>query len=1256
MGSSLGRARFGWDSTEDDGGVSLERVRGGPLALDTIPGGISSTETLSAPGSRTSEIDTVGDQDWFRITFQPNVSYQVLVTGIGGTPLTSPFLSLYSTSGSLITTDADGNWNVTTGGGSFFIGVSGAGSAVGGYTISVNTLGSDVIDDGTTTNRTLVVDGPSQSSAIESSGDADWFRVELVAGQCYEFSLFGSGDFRPLTDPYLEVRDASGTLISIDDDGGDGTNALMHFTAPQTGVYYLSARAYALGEIGAYTISAATGAPQDPLDTLDLGFTFSTSNIFVYFATTGQNLGPEGPALRSFTAAEQNAVMTALQTIADVTNLTFTTTSTLSQADFILSLDTLDVGVLGVTYTAVDSAYIVFSQGAPGWTATGLAPGGLGFSVVIHEALHGLGLDHPHYDGGDNQVMQGVLSPFGSYGLYGLNQQIFTIMSYNDGWVGPNGLWPATPSNNYGFSATPMALDIAFLQRLYGADANRNSGDTTYALSGSNPVNPYYLSIWDTGGVDTIAADPNGAAYIDLRAATLQGNGAGGFPSYGYAQNIYGGVTIANGVVIENATGGVGNDTLIGNAAANVLTGNDGNDTISGAEGIDTLLGGAGDDVLDGGAGADALNGGGGADRLDGGAGADAMTGGLGNDRYFVDDAGDTIVEAVGEGIDTVDSSLASFTLSDGLDNLNIVGAGLNGIGNAFANTIIGNALANVISAGGGDDIINGQGGDDQIDAGDGDDRVLARRQTLAGAESNIYAGGNGFDTIDFTSSTGAISINLALGVATGGGVAGVDTISGFERVVGTTFADVIVGDGADNWFVATQGDDNINGGAGVDTIEFTDSGSVNLTAGVGTYVGSNFTLSNIENAINVGSAIGNAANNFFSGRDAADRLEGMAGDDTLVGFAGQDELLGGDGNDLLVGGLNSDILNGGLGRDVAQFDVASTGASWSRRPDGTWSVTIAGQGIDTLTSVELLQFADRNVALDNAFRTFTGDGTSDLLWRNANTGAVAVWQLSGATQTNAYIAGGAPGEWSILGTGDFSGDGRDDIIWRNTTTTAVAVWADGAGTAASIITGVPSNWQFQGVGDFNFDGRDDFVWRDSNDGAVAVWLMNGNTIANQAIVSAAPAAWNIAGIADFDGDGRDDILLRNTDGTVARWTTDGATQTSAAIIGSAPTNWQIQGVGDFDGDGRADILFRNTSDGGLAMWRMNGNATLGVQMVGGAPLSWSIANVGDYNGDGRDDILWHNTDGTVALWTMNGFVLESQAVVAVVPVEWGLI
>jgi probable HAF family extracellular repeat protein len=197
----------------------------------------------------------------------------------------------------------------------------------------------------------------------------------------------------------------------------------------------------------------------------------------------------------------------------------------------------------------------------------------------------------------------------------------------------------------------------------------------------------------------------------------------------------------------------------------------------------------------------------------------------------------------------------------------------------------------------------------------------------------------------------------------------------------------------------------------------------------------------------------------------------------------------------------------------------------------------------------------------------FNGDGVADILWRNAN-GDVVIWFMYAngtiGSSVDLGIVSNNPVAWSIQGTGDFNGDGTPDILWRNANGDVV-VWLMGTPPyqvgkiASSADLGVvPSAWTIQGTGDFNGDGKTDILWRNAN-GDVVTWLMNGGAIAASADLGVIPSTWSIRGTGYFDSDAKSDILWRNANGDVVIWFMNGGTIASSADLGVIPTTWTIQ-------------------------------------------------------------------------------------------------
>ena len=122
-------------------------------------------------------------------------------------------------------------------------------------------MADDYTQDATTAGSVEV--GGISTGEIESTGDRDWFAVELVAGQTYRIDLRGSQTSDgTLRDPFLRgIYDADGNRISgtTNDDGGAGLNSRVTFTATESGTYYIAAGAYS-GR-GTYEVEVTDTSP-----------------------------------------------------------------------------------------------------------------------------------------------------------------------------------------------------------------------------------------------------------------------------------------------------------------------------------------------------------------------------------------------------------------------------------------------------------------------------------------------------------------------------------------------------------------------------------------------------------------------------------------------------------------------------------------------------------------------------------------------------------------------------------------------------------------------------------------------------------------------------------------------------------------------------------------------------------------------------------------------------------------------------------
>ncbi|MDH5722638.1 MAG: cadherin-like domain-containing protein [Alphaproteobacteria bacterium] len=294
----------------------------------------------------------------------------------------------------------------------------------------------------------------------------------------------------------------------------------------------------------------------DSLETpVTLYYTFLESTPSYYHPAATENR-----KFQSFTTEQRDFTYDMLDMIETYTNITFVETTDLSVAQITYGYADLGVRTAGWAYIP-DGGDGVMDHPGDIWLnvkfGQDLSPGSFYGMALLHETGHAVGLAHPH----DGTVLNDPT----------VDHRGYTVMSYNadaDGGAEPVSL---------------MLYDIAAIQYLYGANMTTNVGDTVYNLTDYFAVN---YSIWDAGGQDLLDGSTQSVDLVlDLNA--------GAFSSIGLTNSL----SIAFGATIENANGGSGNDTLIGNEFANILNGGSGNDSLY-YDALDTLDGGSDNDTL----------------------------------------------------------------------------------------------------------------------------------------------------------------------------------------------------------------------------------------------------------------------------------------------------------------------------------------------------------------------------------------------------------------------------------------------------------------------------------------------------------------------------------------------------------------------------------------------------------------------------------------------------------------------------------
>lgn len=612
--------------------------------------------------------------------------------------------------------------------------------------------------------------GESFGGTLAPGGDADWIALPLAPAERLSLIVEGWG-----ADPVsgfglvTALRDEHGTLLSAEAGYSEAASWLDWVNPDDAArLVYLEVAAFSAVDAGGYAVARVTPPPPSP----PLG----ADAVAERLTAPGPGWGDTSVAvdLSRLDPAGLDMARAALSAWSRTTGLAFEETALDAAAPAGIVFD--DTGQGAYTTLAregtggIAAAWVTI--GADIWQKGGAEIGGHTWLAYLHEIGHALGLadagggpdEGPAY--GDDHWQLSVMSAHGQPG--------------------------AAAGASWAVPLTPMPADLAAVARLYG-DAAPAVDDTLYGPAGTGGT---YDGLADRAADQAaVIVDAGGHDRLDLSSVASDQRIDLTPGAVSDIAGLTGNLALGSGTVIEDASGGAGDDTVFGNGAGNRLDGATGSDRLDGGGGDDRLDGGPGDDILTGGAGADEF-----VFRLQGG--ADRVTDFTkGEDRIRLADSADPriMLEPALGGVVLVAED-GTRMLLDGVDT-----------GMIGSDDFLWSRSATPIFGTTGVDRIEGSAGDDVVYAGTGEDDLWVS------AGNDTLDGGGGIDTLHLPrNGRSAIDLGTDLPQAIARGHV---TLRSVENLVGGRFGDTLSGTGAGNVIEAMGGWDIVRGRGGMDIL-----------------------------------------------------------------------------------------------------------------------------------------------------------------------------------------------------------------------------------------------------------------------------------------------------------------------------------------------------------------------------------------------------------------------------------------------------